>query len=38
MDIYLIKNCKFMISTNTGIDFVAYQFKKIGYLNLCFVI
>ena len=20
MDIYLIKNCKFMISTNTGID------------------
>ena len=37
MDIYLIKNCKFMISTNTGIDFVAYQFKKkIGYLNLCF--
>jgi putative glycosyltransferase (TIGR04372 family) len=36
MDIYLIKNCKFMISTNTGVDFVAYQFKKkIGYLNLC---
>ena len=36
MDIYLIKNCKFMISTNTGLDFIAYLFKKkIGYLNLC---
>ena len=28
MDVYLIKNCNFMISTNTGLDFIAYLFKK----------